>query len=315
LSTCLPVWTLVLRPRSKPDRICGWLYLECAGQLLRLPGAHCKLGVLDLHDVARLLARSTRGPILTNRIGQVHDIGVDVRLLDRQVFAAQIGLVAQLGQVLAPGAAGIGLGPDPTLHLEARRVAAGLIDVCDIEHTSRAVQRQAAPRRACAATAVGVIALGSVSNDSGIPDVRQYMGPFLATEDARDLQIAVSRSIQDAARIEFDEPQAEQDELGRRMTVLIGGAGATGVEVAASLVRFMEDQWQAAWRVAGDPEHYPLPKPRIILVGAAPTVLPGWPGQTGQAVADALQELDVELRLGLLITKVQPGRVQLKTGE
>jgi len=45
-----------------------------------------------------------------------------------------------------------------------------------------------------------IIALGSVSNDFGIPGVRQYMRPFRTTEDARDLRIAVSRSIQDADR-------------------------------------------------------------------------------------------------------------------
>jgi len=160
-----------------------------------------------------------------------------------------------------------------------------------------------------------IIALGSVSNDFGIPGVRQYMRPFLTTEDARDLRIAVSRAIQDAARDELDRPDAEPDELRRCMTVLIGGAGATGVEVAGELAEFMEDQWQAAWRVAGEPQHYRLPKPHIILVGAAPTVLPGWSGQTSQAVADALQELGVELRLNSLITQVQSGRVQLKTGE
>src|SRR5262245_13487549 len=36
-----------------------------------------------------------------------------------------------------------------------------------------------------------VIALGSTSNDFGIPGVRSSMRPFLTTEDARDLQLAV----------------------------------------------------------------------------------------------------------------------------
>jgi NADH dehydrogenase len=160
-----------------------------------------------------------------------------------------------------------------------------------------------------------IVALGSVSNDFGVPGVRQYMRPFLTTEDARDLRIAVSRSIQDAARYEFDQMDAEQDELRRRMTVLIGGAGATGVEVAGELAEFMEEQWQSAWRVAGEPAHYRLPKPHIILVGAAPTVLPGWSGRTSQAVADALRELGVELRLNAPITQAEPGRVRLKSGE
>lgn len=106
-----------------------------------------------------------------------------------------------------------------------------------------------------------VIALGSVSNDFGIPGVPEHMRPFLTTEDARDLRVAVSRARPDAARLEFDQPNVDLDDLRRRMTVLIGGAGATGVEVAGELAEFMEDQWQLAWRVAGDPQHYRLPKP------------------------------------------------------
>lgn len=43
-------------------------------------------------------------------------------------------------------------------------------------------------------------------------------------------------------------------------------------------------------------------------------MLPGWSGQTIHAVADALLDLGVELRLSTPITQVEPGRVQLKGG-
>jgi NADH dehydrogenase len=160
-----------------------------------------------------------------------------------------------------------------------------------------------------------VIALGSVSNDFGIPGVHEYMRRFLTTEDARGLRMAAARAIQDAARVEFDQPDCDLHELRRRLTVLIGGAGPTGVEVAGELAEFMEGQWRAAWQVAGEPENYRLPKPHVILVDAAPTVLPGWSDQTSQAVMDALRELGVEPRLAAPITRVEPGRVQIKGEE
>jgi NADH dehydrogenase len=160
-----------------------------------------------------------------------------------------------------------------------------------------------------------VIALGSISNDFGIPGVREYMRPFLTTEDARDLRLAVTRMIEDAARSVIDQPDADLGDLQRRMTVLIAGAGATGVEVAGALAELMEDEWESAWRIAGKPQHYHLPKPQIALLDAGPMVLAGWSRQTSQAAADALAEVGVVLRLNTPIIRVEPGRVQIKDGE
>ncbi len=159
-----------------------------------------------------------------------------------------------------------------------------------------------------------VIALGSVSNDFGIPGVREHMRPFLTTEDARGLRIAVARAIEDAARLEQDNREVDLVDLQRRLTVLIGGAGATGVEVAGELAEFMEGLWEAQRRVASDPPNYRLPKPRIILVDAAPTILPGWSGKTVDAAIAALRELGVEIRVNAPIARAEPGRVILKDG-
>ena len=160
-----------------------------------------------------------------------------------------------------------------------------------------------------------VIALGSIGNDFGIPGVREHMRPFLTTEDARDLRIAVTRMIEDAARSERDQPDVNLDDLQQRMTVLIAGAGATGVEVAGALAELMEDEWESAWRIAGRPQRYRLPKPQIALLDAGPMVLASWSHQTSQAVADALGELGVGLRLNTRIIRVEPGRVQIMGGE
>jgi NADH dehydrogenase len=160
-----------------------------------------------------------------------------------------------------------------------------------------------------------VIALGSISNDFGIPGVRSSMRPFLTTEDARDLRLAVIRAIEEAARSEREQPAMDLEELRQRVSVLIAGAGATGVEVAGAMAELMADEWESAWRIAGKPEHYRLPKPQIVLLDAGPMVLAGWSHQTSQAVADALREMGVDLRLSTRIVQVEPGRVQIQSGE
>src|SRR5262245_32516543 len=121
-----------------------------------------------------------------------------------------------------------------------------------------------------------VIALGSISNDFGIPGVSEYMRPFLTTEDARDLRLAVIRAFEEAARSEREQPAADLEELRQRLRVLIVGAGATGVEVTGAMVELMAEEWERAWRIAGRPDHYRLPKPQIALLDARPMVLAGW---------------------------------------
>src|SRR5262245_18177287 len=100
-----------------------------------------------------------------------------------------------------------------------------------------------------------VIALGSISNDFGIPCVREYMRPFLTTEDALDLRLAVMRAFEEAARSEREQPSTDLEALQQRVRVLIVGAGATGVEVAGAMVELMAEEWERAWRVAGEPDH------------------------------------------------------------
>src|SRR5262249_40499151 len=160
-----------------------------------------------------------------------------------------------------------------------------------------------------------VIALGSISNDFGIPGVRSSMRPFLTTEDAHDLRLAVIRAFEEAARSEREQPAADLEELRQRVSVLIVGAGATGVEVAGAMVELMEEEGEGAWGVGGKPEHYRLPKAQIALLDAGPMVLAGWSHQTSQSVADALREMGIDLRLSTPIVRVEPGRVQITSGE
>jgi NADH:ubiquinone reductase (H+-translocating) len=125
-----------------------------------------------------------------------------------------------------------------------------------------------------------VIALGSISNDFAIPGVRSSMRPFLTTEDARDLRLAVIHAIEGAVRSEREQPAADLEQLRQRLRVLIVGAGATGVEIAGAMAELVAEQWERAWRIAGKPDYYRLPKPQITLLDAQPMVLSGWSQQT-----------------------------------
>ena len=68
-----------------------------------------------------------------------------------------------------------------------------------------------------------VVALGSDSNDYGIPVVRDHMLPFRTIDDARALRISAVEALEEAARIELTQPDPELATLQRLVTVLIGG--------------------------------------------------------------------------------------------
>jgi NADH dehydrogenase FAD-containing subunit len=83
----------------------------------------------------------------------------------------------------------------------------------------------------------------------------------------------VIRAFEEAARSEREQPAADLEELRQRVRVLIVGAGATGVEVAGAMSELIAEEWERAWRIAGKPDHYRLPKPQIVLLDAGSMVL------------------------------------------
>src|SRR5206468_11549909 len=93
-------------PTARAPRASG--PLEGRREILRAAGARRLVCFLDdLDHVPRLLARRTHRAVLEHRLDQVHDVGVDVRLLDRQVVAALVRLVGEGEALLARAAHGL----------------------------------------------------------------------------------------------------------------------------------------------------------------------------------------------------------------
>ncbi len=103
-------------------------YSKSAVQILSLPRARRNPRPLDnLHNMASLLAGCARGPIVADRVDKIHDVCIHMRLFDRQVLAAQIRLIGQCRDMLA------------AQNVEAERVTAVMIDVCDLKCTRGAI--------------------------------------------------------------------------------------------------------------------------------------------------------------------------------
>jgi len=146
-----------------------------------------------------------------------------------------------------------------------------------------------------------VLALGSRPNDFAIPGLADRALFLWSVDDARVVWTAVNRAITDAAGA---RDPAEQRRL---LTVVIGGAGATGVELAGELAEELP-VLAARHDIAAD-------RCRVVLVEAGPTILAGSSPDLIDRAGKILADLGVVVRTNAAIAEALPAGVRLKGGE
>jgi NADH:quinone reductase (non-electrogenic) len=148
-----------------------------------------------------------------------------------------------------------------------------------------------------------IIAVGSLTNDFGTPGVKENAIALETPEEAeRFHRHLVNAMIRAHAQQEPLRPE--------QLHVAIIGAGATGVELAAelhkstrTLVSFGLDSI--------DPDK----DIRIIVIEAAPRILPALPERLSQSAEKLLAGLGVQVRTSSRVAEVIPNGVKLATGE
>jgi NADH:ubiquinone reductase (H+-translocating) len=162
--------------------------------------------------------------------------------------------------------------------------------------------REITPARALAYDTL-VIAIGSVTNDFGTPGAARFAVPLETPEQAvRFNHRLVNACIRAHTQTEPVRPG--------QLHVAVIGAGATGTELAAELHRTAR-QVVAFGLDRIDPEK----DIRIILIEAAPRILPALPARIAEATAALLARLGVELRTGAAVSEVRADGVVLGNGD
>jgi NADH:quinone reductase (non-electrogenic) len=148
-----------------------------------------------------------------------------------------------------------------------------------------------------------VIAIGSVTNDFGAPGVAEYAVPLeTPTQAARFNRRVVNACIRAHAQ--------EGPVRAGQLHVAIVGAGATGTELAAELHRTTREV--VAYGLDRiDPER----DIRILLIEAAPRILPGLPESISDATRQLLGDLGVQIHTGTPVAEVTAEGVRLANGE
>jgi len=147
-----------------------------------------------------------------------------------------------------------------------------------------------------------IISIGSLTNDFGTPGVSQYAQRLESLADAKRFHLRLVNACLRA--------QAQEHPLAsHQLKVAIIGAGATGVELAAELHRTTR-----AIISFGMDRVDPEKDLKVILIEAAPKILPALSDRISTAAQKLLVDLGVEVITNAKVQKVESDKVLLSDG-
>jgi NADH:quinone reductase (non-electrogenic) len=146
-----------------------------------------------------------------------------------------------------------------------------------------------------------VLALGSGPNDFAIPGLAQHALSLYSASDAEQVWVAVSQALDAAAAATDLERQR------RLATVVVGGGGATGVELAGELAEILPEA-ASGHGLAPD-------RPAVQLVEAGPTILADSSPQLIDNATRMLSDLGVQVRTNAAIAAATEEGLRLIDGQ
>jgi NADH dehydrogenase len=144
-----------------------------------------------------------------------------------------------------------------------------------------------------------ILATGSGSTYFGREEWRSLAPPMKILEHADEIRRRLLMALEEA------EQTRDPSQRAFLQTVVVVGAGPAGCELAGSLIELMQ-------RAAGrDFKQLRLQDCRVVLVDPVDRVLPTMAPVLSEAAAAYLRAAGVDLRLGLKVEGIAPGRVCL----
>ncbi|WP_214481041.1 NAD(P)/FAD-dependent oxidoreductase [Bacillus sp. SM2101] len=130
-----------------------------------------------------------------------------------------------------------------------------------------------------------VVGLGFESETFGIKGLKEHAFSIA--------NINAARRIREHIEYQFANYNNDSEDRDERLTIVVGGAGFTGIEFVGELANRIPE----LCREYDIDEH----KPRIICVEAAPTVLPGFDPELVEYAVGHLERKGVEFKIGTAI--------------
>jgi NADH:quinone reductase (non-electrogenic) len=148
-----------------------------------------------------------------------------------------------------------------------------------------------------------VLALGGCTSYFGHPEWEQFAPGLKTLDDALRIRSHVLLAFEKA------ENEAEAAQREKLLTILVGGGGPTGVEMAGAFAELARTVLKRDFRRI-DPS-----QAKIILIEGAPNVLSFLPSDLQESAKRQLEGLGVQVRTATRVKDIRDGEVELDTGE
>jgi NADH:quinone reductase (non-electrogenic) len=144
-----------------------------------------------------------------------------------------------------------------------------------------------------------IVAAGARHSYFGHDEWEQFAPGLKSMEDVLELRRRILFAFEAAEIAETAE------ERKKALTFVVVGAGPTGVEMAGAIA-------ELAHKSLADDFHHVNPRDaRVVLVDAAPRVLPAFTSGLSESARKQLEQLQVEVRTGVMVKEVGPEGVRV----
>jgi len=215
---------------------------------------------------------------------------VDVTVIDRTNHHLVQPLLHQVAAgILSEGDIAL---PIRGLLRRQRNTRVVLGDVVDLDLRARRVTVDTIGRHTEIEYDLLIVATGARQSYFGRPEFADHAPAMKTLDDALELRGRILGA--------FEMAECEANPVARRrwLTFVIVGAGPTGVELAGQLAELSRRS------LCGNFRRIDPGEARVLLLGAASTILPAFPEALRERAARDLRELGVELHLGTRVTGV-----------
>jgi len=145
-----------------------------------------------------------------------------------------------------------------------------------------------------------IVAAGAGQSYFGNDQFAEFAPGMKSIDDALELRGRIFGAF------ELAEISDDEKEIERLLTFVVVGAGPTGVEMAGQIAELAHRTLREDFRRINTREA------RVILLDAAPQVLPPFGAKLGAKAKEALEELGVEVQLGAMVTDVDEWGLDVK---
>lgn len=148
-----------------------------------------------------------------------------------------------------------------------------------------------------------IVAAGAGQSYFGNDRFAEFAPGMKSIDDALELRGRILGAFEQAER--SNDPERRK----KLLTFTIVGAGPTGVEMAGQIAELADSTLKGAFR------HIDSATARVILLDAAPAVLPPMGEKLGKKAAARLEKIGVEIQLGAMVTGVDRNGVTVRDSD